>query len=459
MRPLPTLDSVQFNSLIGWLQTTMSVLQSTVGSADFLEKATAALVQIVGLHSGRVLLLEKDEWTTAAVCNAPSKAGKMSRPSRYVLERLRREKRTFWQQPGQQNDAVSLQSVEAVVAAPILCGDGHVIGALYGERGRDDNPLAKPVGKLEAMLVELLACGVATGLSRQQQQLSLLKAQIQFEQFFTPDLARQLWEQPDLLEGRDAQVTLLFCDVRGFSRAAEKLGPAGTVRWIGDVMSELSECVLDEGGVLVDYIGDELMAMWGAPRDQPDQAARAVRAAVAMLGRLPGLTKQWHDTLGEPVGVGIGINTGLARVGNTGSRFKFKYGPLGNPVNLASRIQGLTKYLRCRLLVSAATVSRLDNRFIWRRVCKARVVNIVEPVELFEVALASEERRGFYQESEEAMHALEAGDFAMAARRAGALLLEHPGDGPLLLVLSRAAQMLMQGRNASFDPVWEPPGK
>jgi adenylate cyclase len=254
----------------------------------------------------------------------------------------------------------------------------------------------------------------------------------------------------------------LFCDVRRFSRISERLGPGGTVRWIGDVMGELSACVLAEGGVLVDYIGDELLAMWGAPKEQPDQAARAVRAGLAMLDALPALNARWQPVVGEPMSVGIGINTGVARVGNTGSRFKFKYGPLGNTVNLASRVQGLTKYLKCRLLVTAATRRFLDGRFAARRVCHARVVNIAEPVDLYEVAPPSDDRRAFFRESEEALAALEAGDFATAARRAG-VLLEQAADGPLLLVLSRAAHMLMQGCGgttpAAFDPVWEPPGK
>src|SRR5204863_6773170 len=112
-------------------------------------------------------------------------------------------------------------------------------------------------------------------LARQEQERAALQAQVRFEQFFGTELACQLCQEPDLLEGREAEVTLLFCDVRGFSRVSEKLGPAGTVRWIFDVMGDLSKCVLDEGGVLVDYVGDELMAMWGAPQEQPDQSERA----------------------------------------------------------------------------------------------------------------------------------------------------------------------------------------
>jgi adenylate cyclase len=374
-----------------------------------------------------------------------------------VLERVRQEKRTFWQRPQAVSaDSPSLRAMQTVGAAPLVDSNREVFGALYGERGADRPPSAAGSGKLEAILVELLACGVATGLARQEQERAALQVQVRFEQFFGSELARQLQEQPDLLEGREAEVTLLFCDVRGFSRCSERLGPAGTVRWIGDVMGALSECVLAEDGVLVDYIGDELLAMWGAPREQADQAERAVRAALAMRRAVEPLNGRWQETLGGPMDLGIGLNTGPARVGNTGSRFKFKYGPLGNTVNLASRVQGVTKYLRCGLLVTAATRQRLGPDFAARRVCRARVVNIAEPVDLYEIDAVT--RAPFFAASEAALDALEAGEFARAARLSGEQLHDHPGDGPLLLVLSRAAQVLMQG-GAGFNPIWEPPGK
>jgi class 3 adenylate cyclase len=106
------------------------------------------------------------------------------------------------------------------------------------------------------------------------------------------------------------------------------------------------------------------MAMWGAPKDQPDHAERAARAALAMLAAVPELNARWQAELGEPLDLGIGLNSGPAQVGNTGSRYKFKYGPLGNTVNLASRVQGLTKYVKCRLLVTAATRRGLAANFI-----------------------------------------------------------------------------------------------
>src|SRR5439155_13533558 len=101
---------------------------------------------------------------------------------------------------------------------------------------------------------------------------------IQFEQFFTPELSRQLAAQSDLLQGRDCEVTILFADVRNFSRASESLPPSQTLDWINDVLEVLSECVQAQRGVLVDYIGDAVMAMWGAPESQPDHAQLAGRA-------------------------------------------------------------------------------------------------------------------------------------------------------------------------------------
>jgi adenylate cyclase len=445
------------DTLVGYLQTTLGVLQSTLGALDFLEQAVQAMVDIAGLSSGWVLVCNGEDWKVLATAGVPASGWE---PSRRVLDHVRREKRTFWQEPSAAaiTEAQSLYFVQTVVAAPLLHPDGRVIGALYGERRRDHAQL-RPIGKLEALLVDVLACGVATGLARQEQQRAAVAAQVRFEQFFTPDLARHLAREPTLLQGREAEVTLLFCDVRGFTRISRRLGPAATVEWVGAVMDVLSGHVLDAGGVLVDYIGDEVLAMWGAPQAQPDHAERAVRSALAISAAVPGLNSRWQPTLGESMTLGIGLNTGPAHVGNTGSRYKFKYGPLGHTVNLASRVQGLTRYLRCNVLMTAQTRQRLGDRFIARRVCRARVVNIDEPVDIYEVADGgSAEPEAFFRKSEAALELLEQREFSKAAGAASTLLQQHPGDGPLRLTLARAAAMLVN-EEAHFDPIWVPPGK
>src|SRR5581483_4713847 len=126
-------------------------------------------------------------------------------PSQKVLKKVVEEKRTVWQVPGQTADveAASLMGVKAVVAAPVLNRMGEVIGALYGDRRQDiRNSFAPPITRIHALLVELLASGVAAGLARIEQEQAALAARVQFEQFFTPELAQQLAAHPDMLEGR-----------------------------------------------------------------------------------------------------------------------------------------------------------------------------------------------------------------------------------------------------------------
>ncbi|HLW66342.1 MAG TPA: adenylate/guanylate cyclase domain-containing protein, partial [Gemmataceae bacterium] len=273
------------------------------------------------------------------------------------------------------------------------------------------------------------------------------------------ELSHQLARHPNLLQGRDTEVSVIFCDIRAFSRISERLGPAKTVEWINDVLSALSECVRAEEGVLVDYVGDELMAMWGAPDEQPDHAARACRAALAMLNCLPALNERWQTTLKEPLDLGLGVNTGLARVGNVGSQQKFKYGPLGNTVNLASRVQGATKYLKCRVLITGATRAKLDSSFATRRLCSVRVVNIAEPVALHELVPRNQPHWPAAQiEYEKALLEFEKQNFSKAASILGNWRVEHPEDAPPLLLLYRVVQCMVE-EPGEFDPIWSLPGK
>jgi adenylate cyclase len=440
----------------------MSVLQGVAGSREFFPRAARAMVDLVGLDSGRVLLVDGTDWRIQAAEHAPGFTNNPNwRPSRQVVARLAADKKTVWMGPQAGADAgQSLIGMDAIVAAPILNATGEVIGALYGDRRQAGIPgVSAPITKMEALLVELLAGGVAAGLACLEQEQAAVRARVQFEQFFTPELTRQLEAEPDLLRGRDSEITVLFCDVRGFSKSAERLGPAKTVEWLNDVMGTLSECVLAHRGVLVDYIGDELMAMWGAPVEQPDQAQLAAAAALDMLGELPKLNERWEQVLGMPMSFGIGLNTGTARVGNTGTRRKFKYGPLGNAINLASRVQGATKYLHAPLLVTKATRERLDSSIRARRVSSARVVNIAEPVELYE--LAAPDRVGWATlaaDYENSLARFERRDLDGAMRVLFQLLTDHPADGPALVLLSRAIAQ-READPATFDPVWELPGK
>jgi adenylate cyclase len=458
------------DQLTAWVQAFLGLLQSAAGSEDFYAQAARALVDLVKLDSGRVLFYSvppspsgrgaggEGSWRVDVVHAGPNLIPQLDwRPSSRVLASLLRDKKTFWQVPDTRAGA-SMQGVNAVVAAPILDRNGNVIGALYGERRQADQA-QRPISQLEASLVDVLASGVAAGLARVEQERTAQRAQLQMEQFFGRRLAAKLVEHPELLDGRDTAVSVLFCDIRGFSRITERLGPARTVEWISDVLGVLSQCVLDEEGVIVDYVGDEVMAMWGAPEEQADHAARACRAALAMLARLPKLNERWQPTVQEPVGFSIGVNSGNARVGNVGSKIKFKYGALGNAVNLGSRVQGATKHLKADLLITGATQAALDTSFLTRRLCQVRVVNIAQPVTLFELAPPGKPRWPDLKAGyEQALDEFTRGDFRHACQTLGRLIRDHADDGPALLLLSRAVGCLVEAPTP-FDPVMVLEGK
>jgi adenylate cyclase len=458
-------DSLKGEVAIPWLKAVMGVLQSAATDSDFFEKAARAVVELARMDSGRVLARDGDDWRLMASATAGGREGSIDPPSRLILKRVCEQKRTFWFDPFHAaerggDSGASLAGVQSVVAAPILDNEGEVIAVLYGETRMTS--LVKSglrLTKVDAMLVELLAGGVAAGLARTEQQRAALSLQTQFEQFFTPDLARQLVEHPELLQGKDARITTLFCDIRRFSRISRDLGPARTLEWVGDVMSTLSDCVLEHQGVLVDYIGDALMAMWGAPQAHADDPKRACRASLAMIASLPDLNRRWAEALGEPMGLTIGMNTGVARVGNTGSRRKFKYGPLGDTVNVASRVQGAAKFFKATILLTRATSDELDSEFHTRRLGRVRVHNIAEPLEMCELLPASyphwQEIKPAY---ETALTQFEAGDFSAAARSLGRLVHDIRDDGPTFALLARALDCMMEEPEA-FDPCFRLPGK
>ncbi|HKI17521.1 MAG TPA: adenylate/guanylate cyclase domain-containing protein, partial [Isosphaeraceae bacterium] len=171
------------------------------------------------------------------------------------------------------------------------------------------------------------------------------------------------------------------------------------------------------------------------------------------------LNARWQERLGEPMAVGIGINTGMARVGNTGSSRKFKYGPLGDTVNVASRVQGSSKYFKANLLLTKATRDRLGPEFHVRRLGKTRVINIASPIELYELWPPSEPGAvEFCSAYEEALAAFEAGEFRAAARILGRLVNSRPDDGPSFALLARAIACIVE-EPEKFDPAFRLPGK
>ncbi|EMI46661.1 adenylate/guanylate cyclase domain-containing protein [Rhodopirellula sp. SWK7] len=392
--------------------------------------------------------------------------------SRLLLQRVLQKRETVMYEPESYKHTIgsSIMLLDRAVASPIFDEHGVVIGALYGDRSYGTNHPDTPIGDLEATLLEVMAGAVSAGIGRQRQEA----IQASMTQFFSPAITQRLQQNEDLLTGRDAEVSVLFCDIRGFSAITERVGPEKTIEWINDVLTQLSLCVTRTDGVLVDYVGDELMAMWGAPAEQPDHARRACNAACQMLKQIEPLRERWKEITPERFGVGIGINTGLARVGNTGSLVKFKYGPLGNTVNLASRVQGITKKFGVSALITRATRDALartaanhavaigsdvatecDEAMQTRRLANVRPLGVKEIVELYELQTGNEPTwRSMADRYESALRSFHHSDLTAAARELASLVHEHPGDTPSVVLLGRVVDAITN-QTKKVNPVME----
>ncbi|HEY7422700.1 MAG TPA: adenylate/guanylate cyclase domain-containing protein [Gemmataceae bacterium] len=442
-------------TLAHWFETVIAVQRAAAGSLEFYQQTARAVVTLVGLDRGLVLLRRNGRWFVQA--RYPENSSYSGREySLTTLERVERERRTFFQKASALPASTeSLQGIEAVAASPIFDSQDHVAGAIYGCRNHITAHAGLGIGPLEAQVMQLLASAVGVGLARQEQEARAARRLVQLEQFFPGDLAREMEQNPHVLDGQEREVTVLFSDIRGFSRMAEHLGPTDTCQLVSDVMERLTARVQEASGVVVHYAGDGLMALWNAPKDVPDHAARACRAALAMLDDLPALGAQWQERLGAPVRLGIGLNTGPALCGNTGSKKKFHYGALGHVVNLASRVEGATKQLGIPLLITGSTHAQLGDGFATRRLCRVRLVGIEGTTDLHE--LHSENAPNGWLDwratYEKGLAQYEAGDWVEACGTLYTLLVgQHEHDRPTLTLLARATQALKEPPE-HFDPV------
>jgi class 3 adenylate cyclase len=176
-----------------------------------------------------------------------------------------------------------------------------------------------------------------------------------FNLFTSPEISREVLSRKSFTGGEIRQVTLLFSDLRNFTTMAERFSPEKVLDSINNYFEEMSAAVVQHGGIVLQYVGDEVEAVFGAPLDDPAHADKAVAAALEMRARLAALNHRRLEQGQDPLNHGIGIHTGPALAGIVGSRYKISYALVGDTVNLASRIQGLTKELDADILISKDT--------------------------------------------------------------------------------------------------------
>ena len=414
-------------TIVRWFEALGKLQHSAAGSAEFFGDAAQAVIDTVGLDSGLVLLRTASGWDIAASRLGSAESSVISFQRR-IVELMAQRKCTLYHD-AQAMSGEELPSTEAVAVSPIFNNRDEVVGAVYGVRSQGLKNQRIGVRHLEAQLVQLLAETMTVGLERQRREAEAARTRILLEQAFSPELASQLQRNPELLEGHEREITVLFSDLRGFFEISERLGPHETYRFLGDVMNRLTESIMSASGVIIDYYGDGLAAMWNAPTDQYNHAELACRAAHAMLEELPAINAAWRESLGQDLALGIGIHTGLARVGNAGTQRRIKYGPRGATVNLASRVEGATKRLGVPLLITEQTRRLLPPSIFTRRCLRAQLSGAAAPVDLYEVPRGplSKEQIARMRGYEEALTLFESGDLAAASEHLVAMM-QTPSD-------------------------------
>lgn len=368
------------HTLAYWFDALGRLQRSIAGSREFFASAAYALFDPGGLDVGMILEPFDSDWRIAASYVSHPDAAMTFR--RTLLDRVVTERRTIF------HDAKSIaENCESlcngfVVASPICNDAGDVVAVAYGARFDHANNNRRGIRPLEAQFVQAVADTVAASLSRLASETKAAQSKARLELAFSPRVAQELERNPRLLEGDQREITALFCDLRGFTSLCDRLSPRESFAMLGDVMDSLTHCVTKFDGIVLDYFGDGLAAFWNAPLYQADHASLACQAGMAMLEALPDVSEDWFPVIGKHLRIGIGIHTGLAQVGNAGSRQRIKYGPRGTTLNLANRIQDATKRLGISLLISKETRQQLHLPLQARLVGHELLSGFPEPIEL-----------------------------------------------------------------------------
>ena len=268
-----------------------------------------------------------------------------------------------------------------------------------------------------------------------------------FSHYVAPVVIEEMLKEPERLKlgGEEKTLTVLFCDLQGFTSVSERYAPHEMIEILSEYYTRMTERVFLQQGTLVEYVGDEMLALFGAPVEQADHAQRACATALAMQAERKIQNEEWAKLGRPPLIARTGINSGLMLVGNLGSRYRFNYGVMGDQVNLASRLEGLNKTYRTQLLVSESTAQLVENSFRLREVDLVRVVGREQAVRIYELLAAREEELPHKQQ--EALAAYAAGlefyrcrAWDAACRLFVTSLDLWPQEGPAQTMLERSQQ-------------------
>ena len=280
-------------------------------------------------------------------------------------------------------DSIVSQGVRSTICAPLMA-ESRVHGALYADR-LDPFAAFKP-DDLELISAVAAQTAIAVENARAHERLAREEvARANYSRFLPEYVVKQMLENPESfkLGGVSQTITILFADIRGFTRISEHAPPEKIVGLLNRYFSAMTDIIFAHGGTLDKYLGDGLMALFGAPTATPDDASNALNAAVAMQRRLLGINRELRDEGFAEIGVGMGLHTGEVVVGYIGSDRRSEYTAIGDTVNTSSRLESNAQ--GGEILISDATAKAAHSRYKLKPREAIMVKNRQQPVMLWEV--------------------------------------------------------------------------
>ncbi len=310
---------------------------------------------------------------------------------------------------------------------------------------------------LLAILFSYMGVTVHKFLAEERERKKIRSA---FQYYLTSSVINEMLKDPSKLQlgGEKKELTVLFSDIRGFTSVSEVLTPEELVRLLNEYLTAMTDLVFKHDGLLDKYMGDAIMAVFGAPLDQPDHPARACNTALEMLSVLDVLREKWRQEGRPDLDIGIGISSGEMVVGNMGSQMRFDYTVMGDRVNLGSRLEGLNKVYDTRIIISEYTRDLLLGQFVFRQLDSVRVKGKAIPVQIYELCGTMLETKGetleFIALFEEGLARYRNCAWDDASRLFQEALVIRPDDGPARLYLARVEQLKIDSPPPGWDGVF-----
>ena len=238
-----------------------------------------------------------------------------------------------------QGKSIMMQSVRSAICSPLMASSDQVLGILYLDNLTSVGSFSDEDLQFIVAFSGLAALGIRNSRYADQTRREAM-VRSNFERYFAPNVALQIARQQGEAKpgGEKRPITVLFSDIRGFTTMSESMSPDEIARLLSEYFTEMVEIIFEHGGTLDKFIGDAMMALWGAPIPHDDDPDRALRAAIAMQQALARLNEQWAAAGRPTLGVGIGINYGEVFAGNIGSHRRLEYTVIGDSVNIAARL-------------------------------------------------------------------------------------------------------------------------